>query len=87
MRTVSLINRVPDDLYGAFVIARAPTDGLEKVTLPKPDKASWTAGFRNLSYAVEWWIFGAFAVYIWWRWCRDELDREREPEPEEVPTG
>jgi hypothetical protein len=28
---------------------------------------------RNLFYAIEWWIFGGFAVFIWVRWCRDSL--------------
>ena len=28
---------------------------------------------RNLLYALEWWVFAGFAVYVWWRWCRDEL--------------
>ena len=27
---------------------------------------------RNLLYAVEWWVFGAFAAFIWWRWVRDQ---------------
>ena len=43
-------------------------------SLPKP--ATFTA-VRNLLYAVEWWVFGGFAVFLWWRWCRDELERQR----------
>ena len=38
------------------------------------------AGFRpglNLLYAIEWWVFGAFAVFIWVRWCGDSLEAER----------
>jgi len=30
---------------------------------------------RNFLYALEWWVFGGFAVYLWWRWCRDEVAR------------
>ena len=26
---------------------------------------------RNLLYALEWWVFGGFAVFIWWRYVRD----------------
>ncbi len=33
-------------------------------------RSSFT-GLKNLLYAIEWWIFGAFAVFIWWRWRRD----------------
>jgi hypothetical protein len=40
--------------------------------LPQP---SAFTSVRNLLYALEWWFFGAFAVYVWWRWCRDEVNR------------
>lgn len=33
---------------------------------------------QNLAYAVEWWIFGGFALLLWWRMLRDEVDRRRE---------
>jgi surfeit locus 1 family protein len=41
-------------------------------SLPKP--SSFTA-LRNLLYALEWWGFGGFAVFLWWRWYRDEVSR------------
>jgi cytochrome oxidase assembly protein ShyY1 len=28
---------------------------------------------RNLFYAWQWWIFAAFAVFIWFRFVRDEI--------------
>lgn len=37
---------------------------------------------RNLAYAAEWWIFGGFALVLWWRMVRDEVHhirRQREP--------
>ena len=36
-----------------------------------PEVGRFTA-LRNLLYAFEWWFFGAFAAFIWWRWVRDE---------------
>ena len=48
--------------------------GLEKVTPASVPKVSGTTHLRNLLYAVQWWIFGGFAVYIWLRWCRDQLE-------------
>ena len=44
-------------------------------------KAETFTALRNLLYAIEWWVFGGFAVYIWWRWCRDELEAERDRRP------
>jgi cytochrome oxidase assembly protein ShyY1 len=34
----------------------------------------------NLFYAVEWVFFAGFALYIWWRFVRDEWLREQRPE-------
>jgi cytochrome oxidase assembly protein ShyY1 len=77
MRIASAIQHVDQDLYGGYVIARdgVPPSSLSPVTpdsLPKPDV---TTKLRNLLYAIEWWVFGGFAVYVWGRWVRDELDR------------
>lgn len=33
---------------------------------------------QNLAYAVEWWIFGGFALLLWWRTLRDEVNQRRE---------
>jgi hypothetical protein len=54
------------------------------VTPASLPKASTFTGLRNLLYAVEWWVFGGFAVFLWWRWCRDELERQRLRPPDEV---
>ena len=87
IRIADAIQRVDQDLYGAYVIAdHLPTAGsagrtagvLTPVTpssLPEPE--TFTA-WRNLLYALEWWLFGGFAVLVWWRWCRDEVERTSE---------
>ena len=70
------MQRVDRDLYGGYVIARADGAGAcrgdSRRTCPQP--GAWTS-LRNLLYALEWWVFGGFAVYAWWRWCRDEVSR------------
>jgi surfeit locus 1 family protein len=80
LQVTDALQRVDQDLYGGYVIARTvngthPSGGLAAVTpaaLPKP---SAFTSVRNLLYAVEWWFFGGFAVYVWGRWCRDEVSR------------
>jgi hypothetical protein len=56
--------------------------GLAAVTpahLPGPDSSS---GLRNLLYALQWWVFGAFALFMWWRWVEEEiLGRKPSPRP------
>ncbi len=87
LRIADLVQRVDQDLYGGYAVVAdraAPgtwpvgdratnpgTAGLEPASLEQlPDAGRFTA-VRNLLYAVEWWVFGAFAAFIWWRYLRD----------------
>jgi surfeit locus 1 family protein len=80
LRIPDFVQRLDQDLYSAFVILDEPASlrgSLEAVTpaaLPSPPAST---GLRNLLYAVQWWVFGAFAVAVWWRWSRDELETAR----------
>jgi surfeit locus 1 family protein len=77
LRIADAIQRVDQDLYGAYVIADKTTPdravpGLEPVTPASLPEPSTSTGLRNLLYAVEWWVFAAFALVVWGRWVRDE---------------
>jgi surfeit locus 1 family protein len=86
LRIPDFVPRLEQDLYSAFVILDEPASlrgDLEAVTpaaLPSPPAST---GLRNLLYGVQWWIFGAFAVVVWWRWSRDELATARAQAREE----
>jgi cytochrome oxidase assembly protein ShyY1 len=76
LRVADLLQRVHVDLYGGFAVATEPGAGLAAATLEQlPDAGAFT-GLRNLLYGLEWWFFGGFAVYVWVRWMRDELDAQ-----------
>jgi surfeit locus 1 family protein len=82
MRIADAIQHVDQDLYGGYVIARSVSSGgsdraLKSVTPASLPQVGTFTSVRNLLYAVEWWVFGGFAVFLWWRWCRDELERQR----------
>jgi surfeit locus 1 family protein len=89
MRVASIVQHVDADLYSAFVVQKelSTSDvGLRQVTPESIPEVSSTDHLRNLLYAFQWWIFGGFAVYVWQRWCRDQLEvadeeavRERQP--------
>jgi len=87
MPIASVVQHVDADLYSAYVVARdegAGGDSLEQVTPASVPKVSSTNHLRNLLYALQWWIFAGLAIFIWVRWCRDALERERvdlEPSP------
>lgn len=89
LRVASVVQRVDRDLYGGYVIREVSTGstsgglaGLEPVTPASLPEPSTFTSIRNLLYAGEWWVFGGFAAFIWWRWCRDAIHAAREPERE-----
>jgi cytochrome oxidase assembly protein ShyY1 len=88
MRIASLVEHVSADLYSGYVVAKriAGQAGLTYVDPPSTPGVSAFTGARNLFYAIEWWLFGGFAVFIWGRWCRDSLlpVEEEQPEPSDA---
>ena len=76
LRTADLLQRTQADLYSGYVILEQPAaarQGLVAVTpetLPEPPPST---ALRNLLYGLEWWVFAAFAAYLWWRWSRDAV--------------
>ena len=79
LRIATLVNEIDVDLYSGFGINADSdqTGGLALINPPLPE-TSWTVGSRNLVYALQWWVFGAFAVFMWWRMCLDILATQRE---------
>lgn len=77
--TSVLVGRWPGELYNAFVFQQsespqpASLGSMERVPTP-----SGETGFkwRNAAYALQWWAFALFALYMWWRIVRDDRDRE-----------
>ena len=103
LRTADVIQHVDQDLYGAYAVVadraapgkwpvgdRATNDGttgLAHADLEQlPDAGRFTA-LRNLLYAIEWWFFAAFALFVWVRWIRDETVRAREAGTETQATS
>jgi cytochrome oxidase assembly protein ShyY1 len=73
-----LVNLWPGDLYNAFVFATAESPdaspGVQRVPPPPvPTGLTW----RNAAYALQWWVFGLFAAYMWWRMVRDDHRRDQ----------
>ena len=31
---------------------------------------------RNTAYAIQWWVFAAFVLWMWWKMVADEHRRE-----------
>jgi surfeit locus 1 family protein len=74
LRISALVSSMADDLYGGYVVATrsTPADLLQPVEPPPVEPSRW-AGIRNLLYAIQWWVFAAFVVFMWWRILSDRL--------------
>jgi cytochrome oxidase assembly protein ShyY1 len=69
-----LANVLHRDLFSGYALTDAAgiTGGLQPVAPPEPH-VSWTVGLRNLAYALQWWVFGMFAGFMWWRMANDAV--------------
>lgn len=74
-----LLNEWGGKVYNGFVFstkqtpAPAPAAGTATVThIPPPVPKSTKIDLRNAAYAWQWWIFAAFAVFMWVRVLREE---------------
>lgn len=73
LSTAQLIDQVEGDLYSGYVVLtdQDPPSTVPVAPAPLP-ATSFTTGFRNLMYAVQWWLFGGFVVFMWWRIVREQ---------------
>lgn len=79
LRVADLVQRVDVDLYNAYVVLDPAADGvtnggdddLDAATLDQLPPAGRFTALRNILYAIEWWVFGGFAAFVWWRYLRD----------------
>ena len=75
LRVADLVQRVDLDLYSGYAVATEPTAGLATASLEELPDAGRFTGARNFFYALEWWVFGAFAVFVWVRFLLDARQR------------
>jgi surfeit locus 1 family protein len=69
-----LVNRWGGPIYNVLVFAAAGDPGsaaLTPVPAPPADEGGGL-GLRNAAYALQWWLFGAFAILLWWRMVRQD---------------
>jgi cytochrome oxidase assembly protein ShyY1 len=76
LRIPTIVDLVDYRLYDAFVvlISAEPPVADGPVIVPAPTPPTDHAGLRNVAYAVQWWIFAVFAL---WMWARVVLDAHR----------
>jgi cytochrome oxidase assembly protein ShyY1 len=72
-----LVNTWPGELYNAFgfVEEESPTAAGQPTRVPTP-VGDTGVQWRNAAYAVQWWVFALFALWMWLRMVRDESRRD-----------
>ena len=74
--TSILVNQWPGDLYNAFLFLEdeSPAAGEPLTRVPTPLGATGVQ-WRNAAYAIQWWFFAAFALWMWVRMVKDDHDK------------
>lgn len=82
----ALVNEWPGDLYNVVLLASSETAGgtsvqpaAEGLTRVPPPELPTQLNFKNAAYAVQWWAFGLFAIWMWWKMIRAESQAARPP--------
>ena len=76
-------------IYSGYVVLSASDPGQDAglSLLPRPSiEGGDGLDLQNLFYALQWWIFGGFAVMLWLRLVRDEA-RGAATDPDADPFG
>lgn len=70
------------------------TAGLAPASLEQLPEAARSTGLRNYLYGLQWFLFVAFAGYVWWQYVREATGRrgvrpvgEPAAEPDRVPSS
>lgn len=61
-------------VYSGYLVLDEAPPGLSTIAAPPPEVPA-ELNLLNLFYAIEWVIFGGFAVYLWWRLVKDEQEK------------
>ncbi|WP_328989738.1 SURF1 family protein [Kribbella sp. NBC_01245] len=85
LRIPTMVHLVDYQLYDAFVVQSSATPPVANgpITIPPPAPPTDHAGLRNVAYAVQWWIFAAFALFMWLRML---IDTHRTTRPTPGPS-
>jgi cytochrome oxidase assembly protein ShyY1 len=64
-----------ESFAGFLALDAEPGLGLDPINLPA-QQVGTSVNWLTLFYAVEWVLFGVFAVFLWWRLVQDQTLRE-----------
>ncbi|MFJ8040462.1 SURF1 family protein [Kitasatospora sp. NPDC096147] len=76
----SLVNVLPYPTTDGWLAADTVPAGLAPVPTVQPQGGNGLSlrAFQNLGYTLEWFVFGGFVVFMWFRLARREAERARD---------
>lgn len=88
----ALVNEWGGPIYTGYLVATQGPGSPESggvAALPRPTLDGGSgANLQNVFYALQWWLFGGFAVLLWIRLVRDEMaGGRRGGKPTSADTG
>ncbi|MGK5533520.1 SURF1 family protein [Streptomyces sp. URMC 129] len=84
----SLINVLPYDVADAWITVRDADEPMTAVPATAPTGTGLDMdAFQNLGYTAEWFVFAAFAVFMWFRLFRREVESRRDAELGLIPRS
>ncbi|WP_059010937.1 SURF1 family protein [Streptomyces specialis] len=82
----SLINVLPYDVADAWITVRDADEPMTAVPATAPTGTGLDMdAFQNLGYTAEWFVFAAFAVFMWFRLFRREVETRHDAELGLIP--
>lgn len=74
------VNHATGDLFSGYGLLDDRSIASKLTPISPPEQhVSWTVGLRNLAYALQWWVFGLFSGFMWWRMVTDLVTVRRTP--------
>jgi cytochrome oxidase assembly protein ShyY1 len=90
--TVTVLDALPypaDELYDGYLALRSEqtaNGSARPVPVPAQEVSSGGVGrWRNLAYALQWWLFAGAAVFFWFVVLRRAVQEQREPAAQPAP--
>lgn len=79
LSTAKLANRWGTPTYTGYLVLAEPDAAKRTLSLaPQPDLVKDSGrNWQNFAYAVEWFIFGGFALGLWAKMVKDEAEAQR----------
>ncbi|MDQ1585168.1 MAG: hypothetical protein QOJ90_1898 [Actinomycetota bacterium] len=90
--TVQLLNAwpfPPEQLYDGYAVLTAQHPAASPAPEPVPPRAfhGGIARWRNLAYALQWWLFAGAAVFFWWAVIRRSATERDSDDDSDAATG